>query len=264
MVGFAGEFDSPENAGRGLEFIAASFAEDVEEQTVEVAVDPLGDERLGLETTFPAEVDTGVDEIVFGLLLVRKDHVLQILVGVAATSPIDDVLAIAHNVDPRWPSENLWDAVPKPADLPGEMIVTDTTHWTLVDFGLDPEGDAPTPTPTREPLAEGALAFTVELRLGGPAMATDSEGAFCSGAGAYAGVTAGATFRVLHLGADDELMTALLSPGMLQDATCRWQLAVLGLPPRDAYDFLVGDLSVGTARYTEITNGGVLVFEVSD
>jgi hypothetical protein len=262
VIGFAGEFDSSDNASRGLDMIAAQFAQDVEEQTVEVDVDPFGDDRRGLETAMPA-ADAEVGEIVFALLLVRKQHVLQILVGVSAESPMDDVLRVARRVDPRWPSNILWDAIPVPADLPGEMILTDSVSWTLEDFGLDPEGDVPTPAPTREPVEEGSLAFTVELRLGGLAMRPDGEGGFCSGVGSYAVFEAGATFRVRDLATGDELLTALLSRGMLQESSCSWKLAVLGLPPRDVYAFQVGDFPVGTARYEDIENGEVVVFEMT-
>jgi hypothetical protein len=231
----------------------------VEEQTVEVDVDPFGDERRGLEAIMPAE-DAGIDGFVVGSLLVRKEHILQILVGFSAASPIDYVLDIARRVDPRWPSNILWEAIPVPADLPEGMILTDSVFWTLEDLGLDPEGDAS--TSTREPLEEGSLGFTVELRLDGQAMRPDGEGTFCSGVGTYAIFEAGSTFRVLDIDTGDELITVLLSRGMLQGSSCSWKLAVLGLPPREAYDFQVGDLSVGTARYEDIENGEVMVFEM--
>jgi hypothetical protein len=260
LIGFGGEFDTVDHASRGLEAIAGSFAEDVDEETVEVPVDPLGDERIGLVTTLPASVeDAGVDELAFGLLIVRKENILQVLIGISVSNTIDPVLAIARKVNPRWPSDDIWDAVPRLVDVPEGMVLTEEiANWTLEDFGLDFEAADPP-----APLEEGALGFTVEIRLGGLAMTPDADGAFCSGAGYYAVVTAGATFRVLELSTGVELMSALLSPGRLQESTCSWKIAVLGLPPRDAYDFRVGELSLGTARYDDIANGETLVFELS-
>ena len=120
------EFDSPDDASAALAYLAGElpgyFARTIEDvtgqETVEEDVDPLGDEISVQSVTLSFPEKDVIGELLFGIVLVRKDEFLQAAAGYGiedATSQTMDVLAA---LDDRWPDDDLWAMVPEPADVP--------------------------------------------------------------------------------------------------------------------------------------------------
>jgi hypothetical protein len=266
------EFDAAENASRAVDLMAESFtelyAENVEgtaSETVEASVGRLGDERVGMATTFRLDDDDFIEEFVLGTIVVRKDRYLQVLIGASTMGPLSQLAQISEDLDSRWPSDDVWDIVPELADMPVGMVLDEEDEYSLenLDQGEDPVDDETSEPDEPEPseIDGGSLTFSVELRVSGLYLDANNEAGTCSGAGFYDIVDAGSEFRVFDRASHELLYSTILSKGTLQQSSCFWLVSVLGLPPRPDYDFFVGQKRMGMARYEDIQPGDTIRFD---
>jgi len=84
----------------------------------------LGDERVGLSIVIEMNEEEFFDELQVGVGLIRKDHLLQMLMGVSTGGPLRAMADIAEQLDSRWPSRDLWDMVPELDDMPAGMTMS--------------------------------------------------------------------------------------------------------------------------------------------
>lgn len=272
-VGVGVEMDTPDNASQAVDVLAESliqfYADNVEGtpgETVEASVGRLGDERIGLATTFSLDDDEFIEQFTLGTIVVRQDQYLQILVGASTMGPLSELAAIAEDVAARWPSDDIWDIVPELADMPVGMVLDEEGEYDLGN--LNRESDSPEDGPGEPEVSRateieaGSLTFTVELLVGGLYLETSESTNSCSGSGFYAVIDEGAEFSILDADADETVYLAVLSQGASTASSCAWNIAVLGLPPRSSYEFFVGQKRVGSASFEEIQPGGILTLEI--
>lgn len=265
-AGYGAEFERPDDASRAIGILSTKLVDTYLDEVggtpgnpVEASVGRLGDERLGLATTIALDDDEFYDEVVVGIVLVRKGRFLQVLLGGSSMGPLSQLAQISAAIDARWPSDDTWDIVPELADMPVGMVLDPEEEHALTTQDLEPESTDDGRDETE--IEAGALTFSVELRVSGLYMETDSSTNTCSGAGFYDVVDAGSKFMVMGSDLDDLLYATTLSPGTLQQSSCAWTVAVLGISPRAEYVFLVGQKRMGTARFEDIQQGGIVRFE---
>jgi hypothetical protein len=265
-AGYGAEFERPDDASRAIDILSTTLVDtylDNVEGTpgnpVEASIGRLGDERLGLATTIALDDDEFYEEIVVGVVLVRKGRFLQVLLGGSTMGPLSQLTQISAAVDARWPSDDAWDIVPELADMPVGMVLdSEEEHAFIIQ---DRERESTDDDRDEMEIETGALTFSVELRVRGLYLEADESMNTCSGAGFYDVVDAGSAFMVLGNGIDDLLYITTLSSGTLQQSSCAWTVAVLGIPPRAEYVFLVGQKRMGTARFEDIQQGEIARFE---
>jgi len=272
-AGYGAEFESPVDASRAIDFLAESlvetFTEDVEGtpgSVIEASVGRLGDERLGLATMIELDDDEFYEEVVIGTVFVRKDRFLQVLVGGSTMGPLSQLAQISTSIDPRWPSNNVWDIVPELADMPVGMVLDSEDEYASTTLGrgresIENEGSSDADDRDELEIETGSLTFSVELRVSGLYLKEDATSNSCSGAGFYAVAKAGSEFKILDSDTDELLYSTILSPGTLEESSCAWRIAVLGLPPRSKYEFFVGLRRLGAANFEDIQQGEIVRFD---
>ena len=251
-----GEFATSAAAREAMDYLLADFTEDDPELGVatvdEVSIGRLGDDRSARSAAYDAG-EFSAQAVVFGLTVIRKDRYLQALVAVAPGPVFPQLAHLAHTLDPRWPSANPWTMMPDLADVRPGMVLDVEEVWSPADEIVV------APMPGDE---EPHLTFTVELLVSANSVRLGTAAGTCAGVGEFAPVDAGSTFEVRDQATAEVLTSATLSAGTLEPEACSWRIAVLGLEPRQAYDFVVGTTLVGEASYDEIAQGEVLRFEV--
>ncbi len=271
-VGIGMEADTVDSASRAVDFLpealTAVYGENVEGtsgETVEASVGRLGDERIGLATTFSLDDDEFIEEFTLGTIVVRKDRYLQILVGASTFGPLGQLAAIAGDIKSRWSSTEIWTIVPELADMPVGMVLDEEGEFNIEDLNpedVSADDDAnESENPEVRELEAGSLTFSVELLVTGLYLEADEAANTCSGAGFYDVVDAGSEFTIVDSETDELLYTAILSAGTLQASSCAWTIAVLGLPSRPGYEFFVGYRQIGSVRLEDVQSGETIKFE---
>jgi hypothetical protein len=120
------EFDSPDTASAALAFLASElpgyFARTIEGVTgydaVDEDVDRLGDEMSVQTVTIAFPEKDYVSELLFGIVLVRKDVFVQAAAGYGIEDATSQTVEVLAALDDHWPDNDLWSMVPEPTDVP--------------------------------------------------------------------------------------------------------------------------------------------------
>jgi hypothetical protein len=123
------EFDTPDNASPAVAYLEGElpgyFARTVEDVTGFEAVDedvvPLGDETSAQTVTLAFPEKDVIPELLFGIVLVRKDNFVQAAAGYGIEDATTQTVEVLAAIDDRWPDDDLWAMVPEPADVPDDL-----------------------------------------------------------------------------------------------------------------------------------------------
>jgi hypothetical protein len=127
------EFDTADNASAAVAFLAGElpgyFARTVEGVTdfdvVEEDVDPMGDEQSVQTVALSFPEQDVISELLFGIVLVRKDNLIQAAAGYGIEDATSQTLDVLAALDDRWPDGDLWAMVPESADVPDGLELSE-------------------------------------------------------------------------------------------------------------------------------------------
>ena len=136
IFGIGIEFDTRDNASQSLRFLEAEFPRFIENnarddedfiieaiETSEVGIGLLGDERKGISLIATLGGNDFFEEVSYAVCLVRKENLLQALVGYSIVGAMTPTIEITVTLDERWPSDDLGSTVPELADVPAGMTI---------------------------------------------------------------------------------------------------------------------------------------------